>query len=136
MKGVIALLLFFCIVSFCDAQDKNAYGSSTICFSVSDLKEAVNWYSELLGDLDNFSPAPGIIEFQLNESTWLQLFEGSDTGGAILRLEVEDIQLEHKRLEGLGMSLTSVEYVPGMVSYFDFEDRDGNQLSFYKLETQ
>lgn len=117
------------------AQGKPAFASSTLSFPVSDLKQSIDWYQQLLGEVEGFSPAEGVFEFQLNESTWLQLFEGEPSSGAILRLEVKDIQDHHSRLVKLGISPGPVDMVPNVVSYFDFKDPDGNLLSFYMLET-
>ena len=123
-----------CLLSLCQAQQP-AYASSTFSFPVSNLEASVAWYGQLLGEVESFAPAEGVVEFQLNPTTWLQLFEG-ETGaaGSVLRLEVTGIKQQHARLEGLGIPATAVELVPGIVSFFDFEDLDGNQLSFYQLE--
>lgn len=117
------------------AQGQPSYASTTISLPVSNLEQSIEWYKQLLGDVESFSPADGIIEFQLNENTWLQLFEEESSSNSILRLEVGDIQSQHDRLKKLGLAPTSIELVPDVVSYFDFKDPDGNQLSFYKLES-
>lgn len=120
---------------FGSAQDKPAFASSTLSLPVSNLQKSIDWYQQLLGEVEGFSPAEGVYEFQLNESTWLQFFEGEPSNGAILRLEVEVIKDHHDRLVKLGLSPSPVELVPNVVSYFDFKDPDGNLLSFYMLET-
>ncbi|WP_462249595.1 VOC family protein [Ekhidna sp.] len=131
-KILIGIFLFSCI--YLNAQ--STFSSSTFSFPVSNLEASTEWYSDLLSNTNAISPAEGVVEFELNEKTWLQLFEGeSSTNTAILRLEVNDIQSEHKRLKILGISPTNIELVPGVVSYFDFKDPDGNQLSFYTIET-
>lgn len=134
MKYLVTSILFIFSMSLCGAQDNSSFASSTMCLPVSNLEESIQWYKQLLGEVENFSPAEGVMEFKLNDQTWLQLFEGTQSTGSILRLEVEDIRRQHKRLEKLGVKSTPIELVPDVVSYFDFEDPDGNQLSFYKLE--
>lgn len=129
-----SIILLVCSFGLSHAQDKPSFASSTISFPVSDLEKSTQWYQQLLGEVESFSPAPGVMEFQLNDKTWLQLFEGEVAVGSILRLEVADIQSSHKKLGEIGISTTSIELVPNVVSYFDFSDPDGNQLSFYKLE--
>ncbi len=117
------------------SQNTPSFASTTISFPVTDVERSTQWYKQLLGEVESFAPAEGMIEFQLNELTWLQLFEGPISLGTILRLEVKDLKLEHQRLTDLGMLLSPIELVPNVVSYFDFKDPDGNQLSFYKLES-
>ena len=135
MKYIATLILLTAGIGQGFAQGPS-FASSTLSFPVSDLEKATKWYQELLGEVESFSPAPGVIEFQLNEVTWLQLFEGELSSGAILRLEVGDINTMHKKVYTMGSSPNDIDTVPNVVSYFDFKDPDGNQLSFYKLETE
>ena len=134
MKSVLSFVLFLCAIQLSKAQDVPSYPSSTFSFPVSNLEASIQWYQEVLGNMERFSPAEGVVECLLNETTWLQLFEAPSGTGAILRLEVTDIKQHHKRLSQLDIVLTPVELVPGVVSYFDFKDLDGNLLSFYELE--
>jgi hypothetical protein len=50
-----------------------------------------------------------------------------------LRDGVADLQRERARLIGLGVSAEEVETVPGVISFFDFSDPDGNGLSCYQV---
>ena len=134
MKYQITFVLLFCVIGFSVAQSSPSYASSTFSFPVSDIDEATEWYKQLLGEVEYFSPAEGVVEFKLNEQTWLQLFTGAQSSGATLRLEVTDIQSQHQRLTKLGIEPMDIELVPAVISYFDFKDPDGNLLSFYKLE--
>lgn len=132
MKYLITGIIIISAIQV-NAQNPNSYASSTIGFPVSNLEESVEWYKQVLGDVEYFSPADGVVEFALNDKTWLQLFVGTASQGSILRLEVADIESQYNRLNNL-VSPTPIELVPDVVSYFDFKDPDGNQLSFYKLE--
>ncbi len=133
MKFLIISCFIVCSIQM-RAQDQLSYPSSTFCLPVAELERSIEWYKQLLGEIDYFSPADGIIEFALNDNTWLQLFEGELSSSSVLRLEVKDIEFQYKRLKNLKLSPTEIELVPNVVSYFDFKDPDGNQLSFYKLE--
>lgn len=109
--------------------------SVTIGIAVHNVTEAVQWYKTLLGDVETMEPAPGLIELQLTQNTWLQLDDTGDLkiGGSILRLETQDIDAIHKKVKNLKPDVGEVELVEGVIRYFDFEDTAGNRLSYYQL---
>jgi predicted enzyme related to lactoylglutathione lyase len=45
-----------------------------------------------------------------------------------LTLDVEDLEAAKSYLAGKGVETTEIVDVPGMVSYFGFEDSEGNKL--------
>lgn len=106
--------------------------SVTIGIPVSDLEVASRWYEQVLGKPHDIEPAPGIREFEI-AGTWVQLDEGPAVGGNwTLRIGVADLRAERLRLEKLGLQLGETRNVPGVISFFDFCDPDGNQLSCYQ----
>lgn len=107
----------------------------TIGIAVKDVGEAVDWYKTLLGDIETMEPAPGTVELQLTENTWLQLDDTGylTVGGSIIRLETEDIDEIHQKVKTLQPDVGEIEHVEGVIRYFDFEDVAGNRLSFYQL---
>lgn len=109
--------------------------SITVGIAVEDVNEAMQWYKTLLGDVATMEPAPGIIELQLTEDTWLQLDDTGDlkTGGSIIRLETIDIDAIHQTVKELKPDTGDIELVEGLIRYFDFEDIAGNRLSYYQL---
>lgn len=109
--------------------------SITIGIAVDDVTEAVRWYKTLLGDVETMEPAPGTIELQLTESTWLQLDDTDDlkVSGSIIRLETQDIDAIHKKVKILKPDVGDIELVEGVIRYFDFKDTTGNRLSYYQL---
>ncbi len=112
-----------------------AIQSITIGIAVDDVTEALGWYKTLLGDVETMEPAPGTIEMQLSENTWLQLDDTGDltVGGSIIRLETQDIDTVHKKVKMLSPDIGDIERVDGVIQYFDFEDNAGNRLSYYQL---
>ena len=109
----------------------------TIGIAVKDITEATLWYKSLLGDVEVIEPAPGTVELQLTDSTWLQL---DDTGylemgggSSIIRLMTDDIDATHKIVKGLTSEVDDDETVEGVVKYFDLKDPSGNKLSYYQM---
>jgi len=107
----------------------------TIGIAVKNVKEATRWYKTLLGDVETMEPAPGTMELQLTENTWLQLDDTGylEVGGSIIRLETKDIDAMHKIVKKLMPDVGDIELVEGVIRYFDFKDPAGNRLSYYQL---
>ena len=108
--------------------------SFTVGLPVADLNKAVEWYRQLLGEVE-VNPAPGVWEFQVISSGWLQLFESEPSGSnpAVVRFESDDIEASRILAGSLGTDVGELQTVPQAVRYFEFRDPFGNQLSFYEL---
>jgi predicted enzyme related to lactoylglutathione lyase len=109
--------------------------SFTVGLPVADMKRGVAWYRRLLGEVEEINPAPGVWEFQIISSGWLQLFESepNSSNPAVVRFESDDIEASRMLVVSLGSDVGDIETVPEAVTYFEFRDPFGNQLSFYKL---
>jgi lactoylglutathione lyase len=107
----------------------------TIGIAVKDVEQATRWYKNLLGNVETMEPAPGVMELQLTENTWLQLDNTGDlkVGGSIIRLETKDIDSIHTIVKKLMPDVGDIELVEGVIRYFDFKDLAGNRLSYYQL---
>ena len=66
----------------------------TVGLPVRELKRAVEWYRQLLGEVEEVNPAPGVWEFQIVPSGWLQLFESeiNEPNQSVIRFESHDIE--------------------------------------------
>lgn len=106
--------------------------SVTVGLPVSDLAAARRWYEQLLEvDGPDLEPVPGLVEYRAG-SAWLQLLEGPPAGdGAVVRLAVADVHAQRARLAALGVDVTEVEVVEGVVAFCDLADPDGNRLGLY-----
>ncbi len=104
----------------------------TVGIPVSDLAQAVAWYQRAfeLGEPD-LAPMEGIVEFNL-EVFWLQLYTSNAPGGDGLsaNIGVRDATAQQRRLAGLGLKVSDVERVEGVVEYFALTDPDGNKIGF------
>src|SRR4030095_16986556 len=109
--------------------------SFTVGLPVTELKRAVEWYRQLLGEVEEVNPAPGVWEFQIVPSGWLQLFESeiNETNQSVVRFESHDIEASRMLASSLSINLDQIENVPEAVRYFEFRDPFGNRLSFYEL---
>jgi catechol 2,3-dioxygenase-like lactoylglutathione lyase family enzyme len=108
--------------------------SITIGIPVSDIGEAVRWYQRVLEIDRGIEPVPGVHESEVFPGCWLQLFQGG-TGGSehVVRVGVEDIDAERRRLLSLGVALADTERVEGVIAFCDFADPDGNRVSLYEV---
>lgn len=107
--------------------------SVTIGVPVSDLAVAQAWYSRVFAVQPDIEPVPGIVEYQI-AGTWVQLMDGhKGVPGWVLRVGVEDLDAERDRIRDLGIEVSETATVPGVISYFDLHDPDGNQLSVYRV---
>ncbi len=107
----------------------------TVGLPVTDLNSAVEWYRRLLGEVEEVNPAPGVWEFQIVPSGWLQLFESeiNEPNQSVVRFESQDIEASRMLASSLSINLDQIETVPDAVSCFDFQNPFGNRLSFYEL---
>ncbi len=111
------------------------FKSITIGIPVKNPGASLKWYKNLFGDVKVIEPAKDVIELQLNDETWLQLIQADKKteSGSILRLEVEDIKAAELKLNTLNIISTPIKSVEGVISFVEFEDLDGNKLSFCEL---
>jgi lactoylglutathione lyase len=109
--------------------------SFTVGLPVTELKRAVEWYRQLLGEVEEVNPAPGVWEFQIVPSGWLQLFESeiNEPNQSVMRFESHDIEASRMLASSLSINVDQIETVPEAVRYFEFGDPFGNRLSFYEL---
>lgn len=109
--------------------------SVTIGLPVTKIDSATEWYRSLLGGVEEINPVPGVWEFSLTPTSWLQLFEveASEPNPSVVRFESNNIKASHELALKIGSAVTDIESEPGAVEYFEFRDPFGNSLSFYEL---
>ncbi len=103
--------------------------------TVSNLAKSREWYSTLFGKGPDLEPFPGNVEFKVG-GAWLQISEGRVSPSSwSLQLEVEDLPHERQRLREAGIASTEIETAPGVISWFDLKDRDGNSMRWFQVLT-
>jgi len=107
--------------------------SVSVGIPVKNLELAITWYQRAfdLGEPD-LLPMPGLVEFDLG-SFWLQLAESPESAGVAgvsVNMSVTDAAAERQRFAELGLSVSDLQHIEGVVDYFELTDLDGNVLGF------
>lgn len=109
----------------------------TLQVQVGDIGKAREFYNAILGSVPGFEPHEDFLEWQVipGGEAWLQAVGVS---GAVqplatrVRFGVFDLRAERDRLLALGIDVSPVTSLPGVVSFVDFVDPWGNRLGFYQ----
>jgi hypothetical protein len=108
--------------------------SVTLGIPVGNVAEAGRWYERLFDSKTRLEPVDGILELEVQDDFWLQLFEeDGGSGHAVLRFGVRDVEAARMRLTELDIEVGEVERVEGEIAFFDFVDPWGNALSYYEV---
>lgn len=108
----------------------------TVGIPVADLAKAEVWYARLLGPgAEILRPYPGVTEFKVAPGVWLQLFEpeGDLVAKHVLRFMVNDIATVQAAHASMGINSGEAIKIPGLVTFSEFSDPDGNLLGLYDL---
>jgi hypothetical protein len=86
--------------------------SFTVGLPVTELKRAVDWYRQLLGEVEEVNPAPGVWEFQIVPSGWLQLFESeiNEPNQSVMRFESHDIEASRMLASSLSINVAAATH--------------------------
>jgi predicted enzyme related to lactoylglutathione lyase len=106
--------------------------SVTTGLPVQDLGAAQEWYARVLGHEHELEPAEGLAEFEVHPGSWLQLMEEPE-GRPVFLIGVSDLEAERERLLALGIDVSPIEGIDGVIRFCDFRDPDGNELSLYQV---
>lgn len=108
----------------------------TIGVPVSSISDAEAWYLNLLGtDVEVLRPFPGVVEFKVAPGVWFQIFEADDQqpSGVVVRFLVDDMDTTQRESAQAGVATGEAVEIPGVVTYSEFVDPDGNALGLYDL---
>jgi catechol 2,3-dioxygenase-like lactoylglutathione lyase family enzyme len=109
----------------------------TLQVQVGDLVRAREFYTVLLGSRPEFEPHQDFLEWRVipGGETWLQAVGVTGLVRPLtnrVRFGVADIRTERDRLVGLGIDVSQVTALPGVVAFVDFADPWGNALGLYQ----
>jgi predicted enzyme related to lactoylglutathione lyase len=103
--------------------------------NVNDLPMSKEWYTRLFGKGPDLEPFPGNVEFKIG-GAWVQITKGEVKPSSwTLLFEVRDLSHERERLVQGGIVPTELKSVPGVISYFDLKDPDGNSMRWFQVLT-
>jgi predicted enzyme related to lactoylglutathione lyase len=102
---------------------------------VSNLAKSREWYIRLFGKVPDLEPFPGNVEFKI-AGAWVQIVEGEvKPQGWTILFEVRDLSKERERLRESNILATEINTSPGVISWFDLSDPDGNPMRWFQVLT-
>ena len=108
--------------------------AATIQLKVQDFATATAWYERLIGRPADLAPNDSIHEWEVFPGGWIQVTAGSrveDPGR--VRFGVADVERERSRaVDELGIEVSEVTVVPGLVAYCNVDDPWGNRLGLFQ----
>ncbi|GAA2792621.1 VOC family protein [Saccharopolyspora taberi] len=98
---------------------------------VSDIDAADAWYERLFGRPADNNPMPGLVEWQVTGTGWVQVFHDPDrAGGTMLNFAVDDLDAHVADLAGRGLEPGEVQQANKGVRLSTTSDPDGNRITF------
>jgi len=106
-----------------------------VVISVNDLTRSREWYTRLFGKGPDLEPFPGNVEYKIG-GAWGQINSGKvQPSSWSLELEVKDLVHERQRLRENQIEATEIKTIPGVISFFDIKDPDGNTMRWFQVLT-
>ncbi|ANB10348.1 glyoxalase [Streptomyces ambofaciens] len=97
---------------------------------VSDIEPAVAWYERLLGRPADARPMPGLADWHISPSGWLQVFQDPEHAGAsLVNLVVDDLDQTLSDLAGRDIAAGAVQPGSRNVRFAAVHDPDGNRVT-------
>lgn len=99
--------------------------------STARFEDARAWYSRLPGREPDLEPVPGVAEWQLTATAWLQVItDSAGAGRSAVRFGVDDLDATAAWLRDDGVRVTEPQVIANIVAVIDVADPDGNEVSF------
>jgi len=97
---------------------------------VSDVRVARQWYERLWGRAPDNTPMETLVEWQIVEKGWVQVFLDPERAGfALLNFAVDDLSRHVAELTERGFFPSEIETVTKGVQLSSVTDPDGNRIT-------
>ncbi|MEV8567564.1 VOC family protein [Streptomyces sp. NPDC051322] len=97
---------------------------------VTDIGTAVAWYERLLGRPADTRPMPGLADWHISPSGWIQVFESPEhAGSTLLNLVVDDLDATLSKLAAVGIAAGAIQPGGVNVRFAAVHDPDGNRVT-------
>lgn len=98
---------------------------------VSEFDAALDWYERLLGRPADARPMPGLADWHLTDTAWLQVYRDPDRAGrTALNFAVDDLGAHTTELAGRDITLGDVTRTDKDAALASTVDPDGNTITF------
>jgi glyoxylase I family protein len=96
---------------------------------VSDIDTANTWYEALFGRPADNNPMPVLVEWQVVDGGWVQVFLDTDRAGSgLLNLAVDDLEKHVTEARNRGLEPGDIDDVNKGVRLSTIADPDGNMI--------
>ncbi|WP_255954815.1 VOC family protein [Streptomyces odontomachi] len=97
---------------------------------VTDIDTAVSWYERLLGRPADTRPMPGLADWHVSATGWVQVFSSPEhAGSTLLNLVVDDLDQALVDLASRGITAGPVQPGGESVRFAAVHDPDGNRVT-------
>jgi catechol 2,3-dioxygenase-like lactoylglutathione lyase family enzyme len=98
--------------------------------AVTDLDRSRDWYEKLLGRAPDNEPMPNLVEWQVRDGAWLQVFvEAEHAGSSMVNLAVDDLTAARADLADRGLEPGETQEASKGVELSTLHDPDGNAIT-------
>lgn len=98
---------------------------------VADFESSIAWYERLLGRPADAQPMPGLADWHLTDTAWVQVFRDADRAGkTFLNFAVDDLRAQTDELGGRGIALGEVSTTSKNAQLASVTDPAGNRITF------
>ncbi len=97
---------------------------------VSDITVSAAWYERLFEREPTNRPMPNLVEWQLTDTGWVQVFvDAARAGRSFFNVAVSDLDEQVNGLRGRGFAPCGIQQATKGVRISTVEDPDGNTIN-------
>lgn len=98
---------------------------------VADFETSIGWYERLVGRPADARPMPGLADWHLTDTAWVQVYRDVDhAGSTALNFAVDDLREHTTELSARGIALGEVTTTDKGAKLASTTDPAGNTITF------